>query len=157
MPPTGEKGQLTAETVAAWSFEQLFEHVRAKALPESLTWISQQHAIATKFGLALIAYEGGQHLVGVAGGENNADMTRLFHEANADPRMGKLYDDYLAGWVAAGGGLFANFSSVGSWSKWGSWGLLQFSDDNELNSPKYMAVMRWAAGMGQNVALPEVP
>ena len=35
-----------------------------------------------------MAYEGGQHMVGVIGGENNEAMTRLFQEANRHPRMG---------------------------------------------------------------------
>ena len=54
--------------------------------------------IRDRYGLALIAYEAGQHLVGVGGGENNDALTALFHQANADPRMGELYQAYLRGW-----------------------------------------------------------
>ena len=31
----------------------------------------QQKKVADKYGLKLVAYEGGQHMVGVTGGENN--------------------------------------------------------------------------------------
>ncbi|NDK15281.1 MAG: hypothetical protein COZ06_04325 [Armatimonadetes bacterium CG_4_10_14_3_um_filter_66_18] len=146
--------ELTADKAAQWSLDQLFQHVETKALPDSLKWIADQKKIADKYGLALIAYEGGQHLVGVAGGENNDALTKLFHKANADPRMGALYTKYLDGWRDAGGGLFCNFSSVGKWSKWGSWGLLQFGDEDESKSPKFVAVRQWAKALGQSVAEP---
>ena len=57
--------------------------------------------------------------------------------------MGKIYEQYLKAWQEAGGDLFCNFSSVGTWSKWGNWGLLQYYDEDETQSPKFMAVMRW--------------
>jgi len=87
-------------------------------------------------------------MVGVAGGENNEVMNRLFYAANANPRMGDLYRDYLNAWTAAGGDLLCNFSSVGKWSKWGSWGLLQYADEPAAQSPKYRATMEWAKRCG---------
>ena len=99
----------------------------------------------------LLAYEGGQHMVGVAGGENNEAMTELFQAANAHPRMGEIYEQYFAAWTAAGGDLFCYFSSVGRWSKWGSWGIMQHYDDDAAKSPKFMATMRWARKCGQAV------
>lgn len=145
---------LTAAEVSGWSPEQVFAHLNDKTLPESLSWITEQKRVADKFGLALIAYEGGQHLVGIQSGENNQAMTDLFLRANADPRMGALYERYLAGWAEAGGGLFANFSSVGGWSKWGSWGLLQYEDEDPAASPKFMAVMQWGKSLGQDLNIP---
>jgi hypothetical protein len=44
---------------------------------------------------------------------------------------------------------------VEKWTKFGSWGILQYYDDDPAQSPKFMAVMRWARGHGQNVYLPE--
>ncbi|MBD3176158.1 MAG: hypothetical protein GF320_13340 [Armatimonadia bacterium] len=150
IPAQGD--DLTADQVAGWSLERLFERLESHALPESLAWIEDQKAIAEQFGLELIAYEAGQHLVGVGGGENNDRMTALFHAANADPRMGALYDAYLRGWTESGGGLLANFSSVSEWSKWGSWGVLQYYDDDPSDSPKLMALTEWARSLGQPVS-----
>jgi len=65
--------------------------------------------------------------------------------------MGELYQAYLRGWQESGGGLLANFSSVSNWSKWGSWGLLQFSDDDERQSPKFQAVAEWARSLGHPI------
>ncbi len=149
IPEQGE--DLTASEVATWSLDQLFSHLNEHALPECLGWVADQRAIADQYGLALIAYEAGQHLVGVGGGENNDALTALFHQANADPRMGELYQAYLRGWQESGGGLLANFSSVSNWSKWGSWGLLQFSDDDERQSPKFQAVAEWARSLGHPI------
>jgi hypothetical protein len=117
--------------------------------------IRKQKATADKYNLRLVAYEAGQHMVGVAGGENNEAMTRLFHEANLHPRMGDLYRDYFAAWTAGGGDLLCNFASVGTWSKWGSWGLMQYADEPAAQSPKFMATMTWAAQCGQPVNLPK--
>ncbi len=103
-------------------------------------WMHDNKKIADKYHVKLVAYEAGQHLVGVAGGENNQRLTELFMAANRHPRMGRLYTQYLDAWRDAGGDLCAVFSSVGRFSKWGSWGLLEFYDDD---TPKFRAVMQW--------------
>lgn len=39
--------------------------------PQSQQWIKRAAQIAAKHNVKLVAYEAGQHLVGVGGGENN--------------------------------------------------------------------------------------
>jgi Ca2+-binding RTX toxin-like protein len=78
---------------------------------------------ADSHGLELIAYEGGQHVVGVGNVVNNQEITDFFVRLNRDPRMGTLYQEYLDAWKQLGGGLFTNFSDVGESGKWGSWGV----------------------------------
>jgi hypothetical protein len=143
-----------AAAVLALGLDGVFGRLREQILPETVEWLRKQQAVAQKCGLKLVAYEGGQHLVGVQGGENNADLTDLFQRANRDPRMGQLYTAYLDAWAAAGGDLFCVFSSVGRWSKWGSWGLLEHYDDPPVTQPKFTAVMDWAGKHGQKVAWP---
>jgi hypothetical protein len=105
--------------------------------------------LADKYKQRLIAYEAGQHAVGVGGGENNDRLTALLLAANRHERMGRLYTRYLNAWRdTAGGDLCCLFSSTGTWSKWGSWGLLEHNGDD---TPKYQAVLRWNAA---NPALP---
>ena len=146
---------LTADQVAGWSVEQALDHLERESLPKSIRAIRATKEIADKYGLQLVAYEGGQHMVGVGGGENNEAMTRLFHAANAHPRMGQIYGKYYQAWTAAGGDLFCYFSSVGRWSKWGSWGIMQHYDDDPAKSPKFLATFRWAKECGQPVQGPE--
>jgi hypothetical protein len=138
----GPNSNPSAETVAGWSVEQVLDHLETKALPESVEWIQKHKELADRYKLRLIGYEGGQHAVGVGGGENNAALTKLLLAANRHERMGKIYDAYLTAWKDAGGDLMCLFSSVGEWSKWGSWGLLEHNGDD---TPKYRATVKWMA------------
>ena len=141
VPREGSDRQLGAEQVAQWPLECVLENVTTNCVPEALRDLAAQKKLADKYDLKLIAYEAGQHLVGVGGGENNETLTRLFQATNRHPRMGDCYRAYLDGWKAADGDLCCIFSSVEQYSKWGSWGLLEFTD--ETGSPKFDAVTKW--------------
>ena len=132
-----------AAAVAAWPLGKLLDHVEGVCLPRAIKAIQAHKKLADKYGLKLMAYEAGQHLVGVGGGENNTELTSLFHAANRSPRMGAFYTRYLDAWKAAGGDLLCIFSSVGRWSKWGSWGLLEYYDETQADQPKLKAVLEW--------------
>ncbi len=151
---SGARG-LSAAVVDKWPVSRLMDAVESQCLPAAIQAMKKTARFARTHGLELAAYEGGQHLVGAGGAENDAALTRLFQQANAGPRMGKAYRAYLAAWSRAGGGLFCHFSSVSRWSKWGSWGLLQYMDEPPAHSPKFLAVMNWARSLGQNVRVPK--
>lgn len=146
-----------ADVVATWTVDQVLDFVEQHSLPDSISWMNNTKGVANKYGIQLIAYEAGQHLVGVGGGENNTTVTNLLHEANAHSRMGTLYTSYFAAWQTAGGDLMCIFADMNPWSKWGSWGLLQYTDDDPLASPKFMATMQWAQSLGQPVNVPSSP
>lgn len=114
------------------------------AIAQSFGWIEVNKAVANSFGIDLVAYEGGQHLVGVGSASNNSTMTSLFTTANRDTRMGALYTSYLQGWEAKGGGLFMHFTDIGSYSKYGSWGALEVIGQSA--SPKYNALWTYSLG-----------
>jgi hypothetical protein len=139
----------TAKEIAGWTADKLFDYVEQTKLPEAIGWMRASKAVADRYGVRLVAYEGGQHLVEIPEGGYNEALTRLFLEANAHPRMGRLYRRYLDAWVDAGGDLFCHFDSVSRWSWWGSWGLLQHHDDRPQASPKFMATVAWAQSRGQ--------
>jgi hypothetical protein len=147
------KGPPSAAEVAGWSVDQVIGHLEKRSLPQSVKWIQDSKKVADRFGLKLVAYEGGQHMVGIGDAQNNPALTKLLIEANASPRLGEVYRRYLEAWQKSGGGLFCHFSSVETWSKYGSWGLLQYADDDPAASPKFKAVMRWANSLGQGVSL----
>ncbi|MCC7491806.1 MAG: hypothetical protein IT204_05640 [Fimbriimonadaceae bacterium] len=152
LPATGREPN--AATVAGWTVEQLLDHVERVSLPECVKWMAAQQQVAAKFGLKLVAYEGGQHFVGVQGGENNDALTKLLQQANRHPRMATIYRAYFDAWERAGGDLFCYFASTSRWSKWGSWGILEQWDDNPAEAPKFGAVMDWAKRRGQTVGAP---
>lgn len=100
-------------------------------------------AMARQHGLGVVTYEGGQHLVGYAGAENNDALTQVLQAANRDPRMKQLYLEDLRSWREAGGGLFTVFSSVNRPSKWGSWGMLEAESQDPATAPKYQAIVEF--------------
>ena len=78
-----------------------------------------------RWGLDLVAYEAGTHLVGVAAHLDDADLTALFVDVNYSQGMGDLYTMCCEGWVRGGGGLFAHFSDIRAPGRWGSFGALR--------------------------------
>lgn len=152
VPITPNDAGLSADKVAAWPLDKLFEYLNTIALPESKKWIEESKKAANRFGVQLVAYEGGQHLVGIQGAENNDQLGGLLMQANADKKMGDIYTKNLTHWQAAGGDLMCTFTSVEGWSKWGSWGLLQHAKETASDSPKFKAVMDWAKSRGQKVS-----
>jgi hypothetical protein len=126
------------------SGSQLSTGPTAGALEQSFDWIQQNQAIVDSHRIALIAYEGGQHLVGVGGVANDDSITALFSNANRANEMELIYDEYLRGWNARGGGLFMHFTDITDYSKYGSWGALERI--GQASSPKYNALWRYSLG-----------
>lgn len=153
----GPKSKPSLEEVVRWTPEQVLDHLETVSRPESRKWIRANKQLCDKYGLKLLAYEGGQHAVGIQGGENNETLTRLFQAANRHPRMEAIYQKHLDDWEKEGGDLFCNFSSMSVWTKWGSWGLLQHMNEDPSKSPKFRAVMGKAKDWGQPVSIPTGP
>lgn len=94
-------------------------------------------AVAKKYGLDLVMYEGGTHVVGIGDWVENEALTEFFSVLNYSEEMGVLYGQLLEGWRTAGGGLFSMFVDVAPPSKWGSWGALRFLGDS---NPRWDAI-----------------
>ena len=109
------------------------------ALEEVEVWMDAQFAAASSRGLSMIAYEGGQHLVGVSGVQDNTTITNLFVAANRDARMGAAYTRYLDSWKANGGELFVHFTLSFNFGRFGSWGVLETLTPS-APSPKQQAI-----------------
>lgn len=138
-----EKGQ-------DYALDQLFKEImQGGVLPDDHPEgsIAQAGARIEKYvdlvnseGLALSAYEGGQHVAPRHNGmENNQVLVDLFIAANRDPRMGDAYRQYFQMWnELTDGSLFANFSDISVPSKWGSWGVRESL--YEEGAPKFDAI-----------------
>lgn len=125
---------------------KLTEYLRDGPLKHLLTEVFPHHAkSAERYGLRLIMYEGGTHIVGLNEWVDNEDLTRIFTAYNYGPQMGELYAELLAGWQAAGGVLFNGFVDVAKPSKWGSWGARRHLGDDSV---------RWRALMDYNRSAP---
>ncbi len=124
-----------------WSLARLFRELRGKALREAIGWMRAHAKVARKYGVDLIAYEGGQHLAGFGGAENNERLTRLFQRANRSPLMRPVYAHYFDAWKAAGGKLFVYYAAPGKYTKWGSWGIAETLSQPRSQAPKLDAVL----------------
>lgn len=102
------------------------------SLTQGLTEILPYHAdVAARYGLKLVMYEGGTHVVGYGPAVDDPALTDFFAALNYTPQMGALYADLLAGWAALTPAPFLAYVDVIRPAKWGSWGALRhLTDDN---------------------------
>ena len=97
-------------------------------------------AVAERYGLDMIVYEGGTHVVGIGAQVGDDELTEFLIHLNYSHGMARLYDRLLAAWFDVSDAPFSLFSDVMTPTKWGSWGHLRFlGDDN----PRWQAVQRF--------------
>ncbi|HEX4589790.1 MAG TPA: hypothetical protein VH120_07665 [Gemmataceae bacterium] len=130
-----------APAVATLTAPELLDRLAVEVDGPNKKQIEAQAALARKYGLPLIAYEGGPHLVGVGGAENNQALTALFVAANRHPRMSEILKRHYQNWFAAGGETYVTFVYVEAPGKSGSWGVLEFQDQPVADAPKYKAIL----------------
>ncbi|PID45219.1 MAG: hypothetical protein CSB47_09565 [Proteobacteria bacterium] len=112
-------------------------------LPAAIRQIKQQAALTKEFGVELIAYEGGQHLVDWETRRTDQHPNPLLYAANRSPKMGQLYDQYLDAWHQAGGKTFVHFSAPRFYSWYGSWGAKEYITQPRDKAPKYDALLKY--------------
>jgi hypothetical protein len=105
---------------------------------DAFQYISSNKVVADSYNLKLLAYEGGQHLVGTGNNLNNDTLTAKLIATNHDVALQVLYCTYLDYWYDTVGDLFCHFSSHGTYSKYGSWGVKE--DFQDTLNPKYLAL-----------------
>lgn len=139
---------LLLRTPAAQRLDTLFAELRSTHVPRAVDNIRQTAALARRpeYGLGLVGYESGQHLITYGRGLSQSDqrtLNRLYIAANGDARMGELYTTLLQGWRAHGSGVLNHMSNCTNWDLNGYWGLLRHQTQPRRMSPKYDAVMRF--------------
>jgi hypothetical protein len=109
-------------------------------LKRLVTGVLPYHAgVAALYGLDLMMYEGGTHVVGMGPIVDDPEMTEFFKVLNYSPQMGALYARLLEGWAGVSDAPFMAFVDIYAPNKWGSWGALRhLGDDN----PRWQALAR---------------
>ncbi|PWQ98976.1 hypothetical protein [Leucothrix arctica] len=124
-------------------FEEITDNSSRYGLPAIIKQIKKQVAITEEFGVELVAYEGGQHLVDWETRTAEQHPNPLLYAANRDKRMGAAYSEYLTAWNKAGGKSFVHFSAPRIYSWYGSWGAKEFVTQKRSKAPKYDALLRY--------------
>lgn len=113
------------------------------AVPNVLATIQKQAAIAKQYGVKLLAYEGGQHLVDRKTRSIRDFPNPQYAGANRANPMEDLYVEFLQGWQqATGGSLFVAFSAPRTYQAYGSWGIKEYITQPAEQAPKYRALQR---------------
>lgn len=120
---------------------EILQRARETYLPQALSRVSANKVVADQYGLPLLSYEGGQHIVGTGANQNNATLTAKLLAANRDPGMYDLYRDYIDGYFANGGTLFVHYSFCSVFASYGSWGSMETLDQPLSQAPKYEALL----------------
>ena len=107
--------------------------------------IKKNVALARKYNVKLLAYEGGQHLLRVDRPHviHDPKVYRLFSSANRHPQMGNAYTKYLRAWHRAGGGMLMHFNGVAAIDDRNYFPMLEKAG---TRSPKYNAMINYIRG-----------
>ena len=127
------------------SVDSVFELLRSPrnkySVPNTIKIIQNQAKTASRYGVELVAYEGGQHLVAYKTHTMKEGPNAFLIQANKDERMSKLYYEFLEGWKKSGGKLFVAFSAPRAYNWIGSWGIKEYITQDAKVAPKYRGLM----------------
>jgi hypothetical protein len=125
------------------SVDAVLDEIEKKSLPETIGWMKDSAKLAKKYGLELVAYEGGQHLVASPDIHNNPGVNEKLDAVNRHPRMKAMTLQLLRTWREAGGTTFVYYAFDGTPGKWGRFGALEYLDQPIAQANKYDALMEF--------------
>ena len=120
---------------AVWLKDQILDPNALFSIPQIAAYWAGQKAVADKYGLDLVAYEGGQSVLQSAGigGMSEADLatlTTFLSDFVRSQTMADLYQAVWEAWAAVSDGPFMQFVDVSAASKYGAWGLFTALGDH---------------------------
>ena len=139
-----------AQDATAWLKARLEDPAGDFSIPQIAAYWASQKAVAKQYGLKLVAYEGGQHVLHSAGigGISDQDMTALTTFLAGfvrSPAMADLYHQLWTAWAQVGDGPFMHFTDVSAASKFGAWGLYSGLGDHNARADLLMDLNAHAA------------
>ena len=93
----------------------------------------EQKAIAQKYDLRYLTYEGGQGIV-------LPDNVVLLARIERDPRMSDVYTQFISSWQREIGDTLTLFALTGAPSRYGAWGALEYTGQRLTDAPKMRAI-----------------
>ena len=105
-------------------------------------WTQKNADIARKYGLRMIAYEAGQHLI-------DGDVGAMA-AVNRSEGMYDLYKRYIADWKSRFNDTLVLFNSSSQISGWGAWGLREYAGQPLSQTPKRKAAIEMGRHSGSD-------
>ncbi len=125
------------------TFKLLTDDQYRYSINNVLGFVRKQKAIADKYGVKLMAYEGGQGLVDFKTKHDMEMPNPLLYQANRHPNMGRYYTQFLEGWKRENGTLFMHFSAPRSYRRYGSWGSKEYITQPLAQAYKHQALLNF--------------
>jgi hypothetical protein len=119
------------EATARMTPDQVLDAVEADVTGKFQDFMHYHTAFTRKYGVDLIAYEGGPGLMSArAPAALLPQINKVLLDATESPRMAQLYRKMLDEWFTLGGTEFTHFDDCSPPSQWGDFGLIdyQFQD-----------------------------
>ena len=113
------------------------------SMAKTIAQIKKHAELIKPYGVKLIAYEGGQHLVHYKTKSIHNHPNPVLIAANRDKRMETAYTELLKGFKQAGGTLFMAFSAPRANAHWGFWGVKEYIGQPASEAPKYRAIIKF--------------
>jgi len=111
--------------------------------PSFVSVLRENKAVTDMYGIPLVAYEGGQHLVESRGWDNNPTLADKNLAANRHSRMYNLYGEWCNLWGDNGGGLLLHYSMIRNnpIKLFGAFGSLEYTEQPLTDAPKHQALL----------------
>jgi hypothetical protein len=120
---------------------QILDSASKELYHEAIPALKEHAAIASRFNMDLLVYEGGQHIAPRPLGTFPPFLHALWDAQKSD-RLYNMYIDLICSFKKLGGRLFMAFSFVSPQeSQFGSWGHLDYLDQSIIDAPKYQALL----------------
>lgn len=126
--------------IPSMTVDEVFAEMRGPQKERMANWLEKHAAIAKKYKVKLIAYEGGDHLNTPPMLRDNVAVNTLFDAASRDPRMKDLHLEYLKLWKSKGGELYTAFVSCAQPSAPGRFGTVEYLHQPPETAPKLQAL-----------------
>lgn len=108
---------------------------------------SANATLAESYGIPMVSYEGGQHILATGLGDwddpSHADFMRFLEDFQYSDEMESLYQLHTALWAEAGGLTISQFVDFSAYSFFGYWGALEYLGQDWDESVKMSVMDNW--------------
>jgi len=121
------------------SVNEILNRLETSVYTETEIWTRKNYELSKEYGVDLIAYEGGPHLVANTQNRENETLVDKLTEASRNPRMTDILLRMFDVWFTNGGTLFTGFDFIDYPSKYGCFGIIEYQNQPISDAPKYLA------------------